>query len=91
MERGHTTTYPTQVCMLVEVSGLRHYMRLSVEHLVGLYVAYFKNGCVPHGARLVEAKEDVPTIPIFEWSWLQPGGVMYYIRQGRTGTRRKES
>ena len=91
MERGRTTKYPTQVCLFVMISGLRHYMRLSVEHPVGLYAAFFKNGSVAHGARLAEAKEDVPTIPIFEWSWFQPGGVVGLHRQGRTGTRRTES
>ena len=76
MERGHPTQYTTHVCLFVEMLGLLHCMRLSVQHLVCLYVAFFKNGSVPHGARTVAAEEDVPTIPIFDWSWLQRGGVM---------------
>ena len=77
MEQGHQTQYPTHVCLYVEISGLSHYMRLSVEHIVGMHVAFCKNGSAPHGARTVKAEEDKPTMPIFDWSWLSRGdGVM---------------
>ena len=77
MEQGHQTQYPTQVCLHVEISGLSHDMRFPDEHLVGLYDAFVKNRSVPQGARSVKAEEDVPTILIFDWSWLSRGdGVM---------------
>ena len=84
MERGHRTQYPTQVCLYVEILGLPHYMRLSVEHHVGIYFAFFKNGSVPHGARTVKAEEDVPTIPIFDWSWLSRGGGVMGLHSARS-------
>ena len=46
MERGHPTQYPTQVCLFVEILGLLHYMRLSVQQNVGLYIAFINNGGV---------------------------------------------
>ena len=92
MERGHPTRYPTQVCLFVEMLGLLHYMRLSVAHPVGLYVAFFKNGRVPHGARTVAAEENVQTIPIFDWSWLARGGVMgLHSARSSWHTTKKES